>query len=267
MFSPIFLAMARKPRRVYARAIVAALRCCRSGENERKKTENQCSDSNALERERHAGVSASTRRRHVLFGRGGHPVSAQSINVLRLSILFPSVFVLRPARHPTRAAASTSARRSPYGARTLFWSRHTATQQGRIVGSPPGYAAQLLIALPISARARSRTTPPAAGLQTNACPIINCHDPLIGGRDDVFTSSAYLSRLLFLSTFSRQKVTNASFNRFRPSSFALVKIKFFFLPKKEILPYLSLPVSLSLSPVYVVAISLIPRESFLIRSW
>lgn len=39
---------------------------------------------------------------------GGLPVSAQSINVLRLSILFPSVFVLRPACHPTRAASASA---------------------------------------------------------------------------------------------------------------------------------------------------------------
>lgn len=122
-----------------------------------------------------------------------------------------------------------------------------------IVGSPPGYAAQLLIALPISARARSRTTPPAAGLQTNACPIINCHDPLIGGGGGgegprLYFSSAYLSRLLFLSTFSRRtKGYERGLIVFDPPfpPFVLVKINFFFLPKKEILPYLPLPISLS----------------------
>lgn len=57
---------------------------------------------------------------------------------------------------------------------------HRQSGRARLSALPRDNAAQLLIALPISARARSRSTSPAAGLQTNACPIINCHDPLIG---------------------------------------------------------------------------------------
>lgn len=57
---------------------------------------------------------------------------------------------------------------------------HRQPGRARLSALPRDNAAQLLIALPISARARSRSTSPAAGLQTNACPIINCHDPLIG---------------------------------------------------------------------------------------
>ena len=52
----------------------------------------------------------------------------------------------------------------------------------RIVGFPRDTRRSVLIALPISARARSRSTPPA-GLcsQRNTCPIINSHDlPIIG---------------------------------------------------------------------------------------
>lgn len=45
------------------------------------------------------------------------------------------------------------------------------------------HTTQLLIALPISARARSRSTPPARLCShRNTCPIINSHDPpIIGG--------------------------------------------------------------------------------------
>lgn len=108
MFSPLFLALLHS----CTRAIVAALRCCCvevEKKKEEKKNENQYSDRNALERERHAGCQH--RRVVDTFCSkkgGGLPVSAQSINVLRLSILFPSVFVLRPACHPTRAASASA---------------------------------------------------------------------------------------------------------------------------------------------------------------
>lgn len=146
---------------------------------------------------RGVSIDASSTR---FVRKGGLPVSAQSINVLRLSILFPSVFVLRPACHPTRAASASAlslrcppppplpfalvARprvpvipvRSPH---FVLITSHRQPGRARLSALPRDNAAQLLIALPISARARSRTTSPAAGLQTNACPIINCHDPLI----------------------------------------------------------------------------------------
>lgn len=67
--------------------------------------------------------------------------------------------------------------RSPY---FVLITSHRQPGRARLSALPRDNAAQLLIALPISARARSRSTSPAAGLQTNACPIINCHDPLIG---------------------------------------------------------------------------------------
>lgn len=122
----------------------------------RKKNENQYSDRNALERERHAGCQH--RRVVDTFCSkkgGGLPVSAQSINVLRLSILFPSVFVLRPACHPTRAASASAVLDlrppplsplsrgrecpwSPHGGRTLFWSRHTASQDALDCRLSPG---------------------------------------------------------------------------------------------------------------------------------
>lgn len=102
---------------------------------------------------------------------------------------------------------------------------HRQPGRARLSALPRDNAAQLLIALPISARARSRSTSPAAGLQqTNACPIINCHDPLIG-------SYASLRRLFSpafpfnFSFFARKKIRpfqNQVFHAircFRPKKF------------------------------------------------
>lgn len=140
------------------------------------------------------GVSASmhSARRHVL---SCSPVSAQSINVLRLSILFPLVLfctqyttchchhtistfgspaLVAIAHSRSRARARAHDSHKP----TLCFDH--VTPPGRTdCRLPWGYTAQLLIALPISARARSRSTSPAAGLQRNTCPIINSHDPPI----------------------------------------------------------------------------------------
>lgn len=108
----VFSSFPRVGSFVYARHCGRlALLLCRSRKKkkEEKKNENQYSDRNALERERHAGCQH--RRVVDTFCSkkgGGLPVSAQSINVLRLSILFPSVFVLRPACHPTRAASASA---------------------------------------------------------------------------------------------------------------------------------------------------------------
>lgn len=178
------------------RAIVGALRCCRSRKKKMKISIPTGTHSSARDT-RGVSIDASSTR---FVRKGGLPVSAQSINVLRLSILFPSVFVLRPACHPTRAASASAlslhcprppplpfalvARprvpvipvRSPH---FVLITSHRQPGRARLSALPRDNAAQLLIALPISARARSRTTSPAAGLQTNACPIINCHDPLI----------------------------------------------------------------------------------------
>lgn len=232
---------------------------------------------------------------------GGLPVSAQSINVLRLSILFPSVFVLRPACHPTRAASASAlplrcprppspsppfalvARprvpvipvRSPY---FVLITSHRQPGRARLSALPRDNAAQLLIALPISARARSRSTSPAAGLQTNACPIINCHDPLIGwgyaslrrprtflayffrARKDtrLFTTDLFpIFDALVRRNFTREFRSIDRIIAFFPS---LLRNRFF------LCAFLSSHPSSSYV-IYVAAISLIPRESLLIRSW
>ena len=191
-----------------------------------EKNENQYSDgTQVLETRGGEGGGCQhrriRRRRHVLFA---GPVSAQSINVPP-SFYFISVgFVFALGGNPTAPPPRTISTYAPLRlfsrpllvsfralARAFRSSSHfvliTSHRQGvyGLSASLGIHTTQLLIALPISARARSRSTPPA-GLcsQRNTCPIINSHDPPIIGDLMVYGSCSVLIQNLLRPTFPLQ---------------------------------------------------------------
>lgn len=136
------------------RAIVGALRCCRS---RKKKWKSVFRQQRTRARETR-GVSASTRRRHVLFEKGGSPCRLSQLTCSVFLFYFrrflfcarratphvppppppcPSaVLDLRPSLSPLSRGRECPW--SPYGARTLFWSRHTASQDALDCRLSPG---------------------------------------------------------------------------------------------------------------------------------